>query len=247
MATNFKVQAWSASVSTYKKFDVVFEDNGVFRYHYATQPSSNQKPTSLFVFAITAYERVDDATRVFYTKTGASTPPLEIGCSLAITGMANSSLNTTGMVIDAGDGWVKYLNEGLPESSAATVGAINCTNPAWTTGFMFRPAPGTSFEGTQNLIQARFGDGYGQRQRAGINSNTQSIKLLFDKRSDREAKAIFNYIEDKGGVDAITLLVPINIFHNNKTLRYTLKNPTMQTIAYDINDISVQADQVFDL
>ncbi len=247
MATNFKIQAWNSAVSTYKKFDVVYEEPGVFRYHYATQPSSNQDPRAVFNFVITSAYREDDAAFVFYTRTGAA-PEIVQGCLIAVTGLTQDSFNTTGTIIDAGPGWVKYLNEGLPGSAGAiSVGAINCKNPAWTTGFMFVPSYSTSIEGTQNIIQAKFGDGYGQRQRAGINSNTQSFQLMFSDRSDREAKALFNYIEDKGGVDAIKLLVPINRFFNNHTLRFTLKNPKLQSTAYDLNSISVTADQVFDL
>lgn len=245
MATNYKVQPWNSSLQ-YKKFDVVFQDAGIYTYHYATQDSVGQKPASIFNFAITSCVRFEDAVTVYYTLTGNALP-LAQGCIVRVTGLTNSTFNTTGMLIDAGSGWAKYTNDGWPESFNATVGAINCDNPAFTTGFMFIPSYSTSLEGTQNVIIARFGDGYSQRQRAGLNSNTQSFQLAFNDRSDRESKAILNYIEDKGGVDPVKLLLPINKLQNNPNLKYTIKNPRLTTTYYDINSISVIADQVFDL
>jgi phage-related protein len=243
--TNFKIYPWNGSLS-YNKFDVVFEQAGTFRYFYATQNSVGQNPTGVYNFPITSYKREDDATILYYTYSGSG-PLFAIGSIIRVTGMTDTSLNYTGMAIDAGSGWVKYPDDGWPITLAATVGAINCPNPAWTTGFMFVPSYSTTVETTQNIIKAQFGDGYSQRQRGGLNNNTQSWKLSFNERSDKEAKAIFNYIEERGGVDPINLLMPITKFQNRYDNKYTLKSPQLNTAYFDLNNISVIADQVFDI
>lgn len=245
MATNYNITPFNAVVN-YKKFDVIYESAGVYRYHYATQDTVGYGPTAVFNYAVASYSREDDAATLYYTYTGAG-PRFSIGSIVRVTGMNNTSFNYTGMVIDAGSGWVKYLNAGWPESATASVGAINCTNPAWTTGFYFTPSYTTAMETIQRTISAQFGDGYSQRQRNGLNNNVQTWTLSFNDRSDLEAKAILNYVESHDAASALRILIPINKFNNNPSLKYVLSSPKLSTNSWNLNNVSVTATQVFDI
>jgi phage-related protein len=245
MASNYKISQFN-SVIPYQKFDVVYDINGSYKCYYATQNTIGQVPTGLFNFPITSWAREQDAVTVNYTYTGAGAL-FALGSIVRVTGLTNSSVNYTGMVIDAGSGWVRYINDGYPETSSVSVGAINCNNPAWTTGFMFVPSYSSALETKQLNIKAQFGDGYSQRQRIGLNNSAQSWKLSFNERSDKETKAIFNYLEQYGGVDVIKLMMPLNRFQNNVKCNYILKDAQVTTQYYDLNNISLIADQVFDI
>lgn len=245
MATNYKVAPFN-SVINFEKFDFVTESSSNFRYFYATQNSLGQNPTGIFNYAITSFSRVNDLVTINYTYTGSAATFVQ-GSIIRITGMANSTLNYTGMVVNAGNGWIQYINQGWPESSSVSVGAINCNNPAWTTGFFFAPSYSTNLESKQSVMTAQFGDGYSQRQKMNLNNNVQTWKIAFNERSDKEAKAIFNYIEDYGGSSSIKLLIPVNKLQNNPNLKYVVKDPQLTTTYFDLNNISVTATQVFDL
>jgi phage-related protein len=246
MANNYKVSAYNP-VLTYEKFDVVYDQVGTYRYYYATQNvKTYQNPTGLFNFPITSWTREQDAVTIQYTYSGAESL-FSIGSIVRVTGLVNSTVNYTGMIIDAASGWVKYTNQGYPETSSVSVGAINCNNPAWTTGFYFVPSYSSSLESKQNVITAQFGDGYSQRQRGALNNNMQSWKLAFNERSDKESKAIFTFTEDHGGADAVKIMMPLNKFQNDPNLKYVIANPQISTTYFNLNNISLTATQVFDI
>jgi phage-related protein len=58
------------------------------------------------------------------------------------------------------------------------------------------------------ILEARFGDGYGQRMRDGINQLDQSWSLSFNNRPITDIRLLQNFLESKGGVSAFTWIPP---------------------------------------
>jgi phage-related protein len=231
--------------SNYKKFDVVRGLSSTDTYYlYATQDSIGQKPNSSYIYPITALVRDDFKIRLTLNKTGSG-PSFAAGSVIVVTGAAQG--NFTGMVVEGGSNYVDYISNGQP-LTLGTSGAVNTIyNPAWTSGFMFIPSYGSNLDTQTRKVEAKFGDGYSQRQRDGINSNSHTWKLSFENRSDREARALSNFIEDKGGVDNFQLLLPANRLVIDPYLKYVATNPQTNTQSFNINNISADFMQVFDI
>lgn len=114
----------------------------------------------------------------------------------------------------------------------------------WTTSFYWTPSYSTSADLTQRRIEVKFGDGYSQRMRDGININPLNFNLVFDGRNDAEATALIHFVEQKGAVDSFVYNPP-TIF--NKTgLKYIAKDLKYSAVAYNINNISFTMERVFD-
>jgi phage-related protein len=150
------------------------------------------------------------------------------------------------MVLEGGASYIDFTSNGLP-SGGAVGGAINTIyNPAWTSGFMFEPSYSSSLDTQTRRIEAKFGDGYSQRQRDGLNSNNHTWKLSFENRSDREAKAIGNFIEDKGGVDSFELLISANKLVPDPKLKYVAMNPQTSPQSFNLNNVSAEFMRIYD-
>jgi phage-related protein len=250
----FSFPAWNSTL-TYEKFDVVYGINigsEVFydsRYYIATQSSAAQNPSGSNTFTLNTYGRSDGIATAYFTQT-AGVPYFTRGSIIQLVGGFDPNYNYTGMALDGGSGYVKFLsNQGFEEAQKSSAGGsiIAPLSPSWTTGFFFTPAYSSPLDSVQNISEAKFGDGYSQRQRAGINSSMHSWQLNFTERSDKEARAIFTLVGDKGGVEPMELTIPVNKFFNKPNLKFTLKNPKYNPASFGLNNISVQADQVYDL
>lgn len=115
----------------------------------------------------------------------------------------------------------------------------------WTTNFYWTPNYSTSADLTQRKIEIKFGDGYAQRTRDGINTNAIDFNLVFDGRSDKEATAILHFVEQKGGVESFVYNNP-TIF--NKTgLKYIAVDPKWSSSAYNINNITLSLKRDFNI
>lgn len=243
MRTNYIFNSWIGD-ENYEKFDVVLESN---KYYYSVQPNSGQNPSGSFILPITSYERLNDCTRIHFTKTGSITD-FGIGSLFSLTGVADSTFNATGAVVRAGAGWIEYTNAGRQKTTtAASVGAINCSNPAWTTGFFGIPSYSMSIDSTPNVIQAMFGEGYSQRQRTSLNAPSQKFELTFENRSDKEARALANFTEDKYGVDSFKILTPASKLQNNPDIKYLGKSVKVNPSSFNLNNVSITVEQVFDI
>lgn len=114
----------------------------------------------------------------------------------------------------------------------------------WTTNFYWTPSYSSSADLTQRKIQIQFGDGYSQRLRDGTNTNPLSFNLTFDGRSDDEARSILHFVEQKGGVDSF-IYNPPTIF-NRTGLKYIAIDPKWSSSSYNINNVTVTLQRVFD-
>ena len=242
--TQYKSFPFTSGVN-YKKFDFLY-DTGYKRYYYATRDNINQNPYAEYYYPVSSFSRVNEISTIYCAATG-SAPQLTQGSQIISIGLSDSSFCYTGMVIDAGSDHVTYVNPGFDTGSSVTGGyVIATTNPNWTTGFFFVPSYSTSYEVKTAILESKFGDGYSQRQRAGINSNKNSINAVFENRTDKETKALLNFVQDKGGVEPFRILQPIVTLANDSTQKFVALDPKVATISYDNNGVSLVLTQVFD-
>lgn len=73
--------------------------------------------------------------------------------------------------------------------------------------FQWQPDYGAECDVTPSVLTAQFGDGYSQDIAVGLNSTAQSWILSFN-RKPQEADAIFNFIQNMGGVTRFWWLPP---------------------------------------
>lgn len=252
------IQPWYSSTS-YQQYEITAGINtGVNLSSYgppywSTIPNnSGNHPSGQFIYAISSYARNQDLATVVLTYTG-NTPNFARGSLYAITGIQSDIfINATGMVLNAAPAGgstyqLQFINPGpyIPTTSV-TMGAINCPEASWTTGFFFSPDYSSQWEVQQAVIKAQFESNYSQRQPQGITSNTNIWNMSFNNRTDAEAKGIMAFVQNLAGVYSTTVLVPPNILFNSPTLKYVLSNPKVNTRSYNINDIQIVASQVFE-
>jgi phage-related protein len=242
--TQYKFYPFTSGVS-YKRFDVAL-DPTIPRYYYCTQDSSDHNPLAFYSYNVDSWYRKDEQTTVFFTKTGGG-PDFKVGSLVIANNLSDSSVNYTGMVIDAGSNFVRYINGGFDTGFVGVVGSVSTVlSPVWTTGFFFQPSYSTSYDIKSRVINFQFGDGYNQRQKDGLNNNNYTVNLVFDGRSDRETRAILNFIQDKGGVSAFKTLMPVSSLNNDPELEYTCADSRVTSQSYNLNNITLTLVQSFD-
>jgi phage-related protein len=250
----FQFPPWNSTLN-YEQFDVVYGINiasSIFydgRYYVATQPTINHNPSGLNTFTLNTYGRSAGVATAYFTQ-NVSIPYFTRGSIIQLVGGGDPSYNYTGMALDGGSGFVRFQsNQGFEEGVKSSAGGsiIAPLSPAWTTGFFFTPAYSSPLDNTQSIIEAKFGDGYSQRQRGGLNSNMNSWQLNFTERSNKEARAILTMVGDKGGVEPMEIIMPVDNFSNRPNLKFTIKNPKYNPVSFGLNNISVQVDQVYDI
>jgi len=74
------------------------------------------------------------------------------------------------------------------------------TNEAWTQKFYFQPDTAQQLSFDDNAYKNNLGDFY-LYQNDGINPNSFDFSLTFNNRSDKQAKAILQFLENHNGVD----------------------------------------------
>jgi phage-related protein len=74
--------------------------------------------------------------------------------------------------------------------------------------FTWVPSSGASQTKNPAVNRAKFGDGYEQRSRNGINTNPRKWSLRFSNQSDATADAISDFLDDRGGVEAFLWTPP---------------------------------------
>lgn len=249
MSTQYYFPPFNAGIQ-YSQYDVFYDyyigPNIV--YGYATQPSLGQNPNGFFYFPITAYSRVDDVVTVSFTQTG-NMANFAAGSQIMVTGVsANTSLNYTGMVIAGGSGYVTYINPGWSQTdNAITVGAINCYNPAWTSGFLFIPSYSSKADVANKAIVAKLGDSYEQRMPQALNTYDKTWNMVFATRTDRETRAIINYIEDSAGVRPFPVVIPVGKLENQPNQKYVGDAVSYTDDSYNVNTVTATIRRVYDL
>lgn len=113
----------------------------------------------------------------------------------------------------------------------------------WSASFFWLPDYSSSIDITPRKIEIKYGDGYAQRSRDGINTSPLIFSLSFNGRTDKEAAAIAHFIEQRGGVDSF-VYNHATIF--NKTgLKYIAKDCKISHQSYNLNNLSVTLERSF--
>lgn len=249
MPSQYYFPPFNANV-TFNKWDVV-QGDGVrttdTTYYYSLKDGNlGITPTGRFNIPITSYTRSEDVTTLYFTQ-GAN-PTFYPGAIIYVTGMANTSVNFTGMISAAGDGSVSFTNPGWPDSAVTTIGAISGRlNPSWTTGFAFVPAYQTKGDITNKTITAQLGDGYSQRQPNGLNSYDQSLNFVYTSRSPKEFRAAANFVENMAGANAFEVLMPLTSLSNQPNAKFIAPSISYTTDSWGLVSYSVNLNRVFDL
>ena len=251
------IQSWYSGVNYYMYEITAGINTGVNLSSYGPpywstiDNNSGHHPSGQFIYAITSYSRNQDLATVNLTYTGAQ-PNFARGSIYAITGLVDPLMNATGMVLNASNNGgssyqIQFINPGpYVNSTVASVGAVNCPEPSWTTGFFWTPGYSTQWEVQQAVISARFEAAYEQRQPQGIANNVNIWTMSFTERTDLETKGLMAFVQNLAGVYSTTLVVPPNRLFNNPTLKYVLSNPKTNNKSYNINDIQVVCRQVLE-
>lgn len=238
---------------TYRQFDVIYSiydgvsTNHASPYFYATQDvgPGSYSPSGFYRFPLTAWALSEDIVTLTYNHTGG--PKMVPGSQIRVTGItANTAINYTGMVMIGGSGTLQYISPGWTQSSSTSVGAIECLSPAWSTGFFFQPTY-SSKVGTENQTNvAKLGDGYSQRSPKGINTFDQTINLVYQNRTQREAKAITNYVQDKAGATPFEILIPDQFLNDDPNQKWIAAGCDVTPVSFQRFDITVTVSRVFD-
>jgi phage-related protein len=246
VVNDFTFFDFNTSVS-YRKHDVVYGVNSSDKtFYYATQDTQGSNPRMGLSYAATTWERTDDLTTVFFTKTGAQADFVP-GSLFIIASTSQPAINFTGVAIDAGANYVKYLNPGWPQGNTALTSSTVSTflSPAWTSGFGWVPSNATTVDFMTKRDFAQFGDGYTQQSRLGINSIGSVLNMNFENRSYREARAILNFVQSQGGVVPTTINLPTHVLFNNPFTKYLLTDPKITLSSYNLNNVTVTATRVY--
>lgn len=247
MPSQFTFPPWNAAVN-YSKFDIA-QAASAGPFHYSLQDNNlGNNPSGLFIYGLTNYTRENNIVTVNFTKTGSG-PNFTAGSLISMTG-GFQDLTYTGMVIEGGAGYVKYLNVGWPVNSPVSfTGQFirSVMSPAWTSGFFFNPTYSSKINVENKTVVASFGDLYQQRMSAGLNTATKAWTMVFQSRSDKEMQAIVNYIEDAAGVRAFPILIPVSALENQPNQKYTSVTVDYAPESFGLNTINVAINRVYDI
>lgn len=94
---------------------------------------------------------------------------------------------------------IQKHNSGLSFDSQFSDGVIEY-NGSLRPFFFFKPSYNSDIELRPSVKKAQFSDGYTQRTIEGVNSTLLPFNLLFEKRSDAEARAILHFLESRKGM-----------------------------------------------
>ena len=249
MPSQYYFPPFNANV-TFGKWDVI-QGDGVrstdLTYYYSlTDGNLGKTPTGNFNIPITSYTRAEDIVTLNFSQVGQ--PTFYPGSIIYVTGMANTSVNFTGMISAAGSGFVSYTNGGWPDSASVSIGAISGRlNPSWTTGFAFIPAYQTKADINNTTITAQLGDGYSQRMPNGLNSYNQAMTLVYTSRTLKELRAATNYVENAAGAYSFEILMPLSALATNPNHRYVAPSISYSVDSWNLCSYSIPVNRVFDL
>ena len=248
--TTYSFGAYNSNYS-YDKWDVIQGVNSSTdtRFFYSTVGSNmGNYPLSRFIYTATQTTRMsDEVMRVSFTQTGTAT--FKQGSVVVVQGVVpDATANYTGVALAGGSGYVDFLCPGLTTSNAATNGnVIAPIHPNWTTGFMWTPSFSSKLNNKQVVIESQLGEGYRQAMNPFINSNSFEWELTFENRTNKEARSLMNFLQDKCGVIPFVLAFPVGNLSNRNNLQYVNGDSSNDMSSYNINTVSVNVKQVFDL
>lgn len=105
--------------------------------------------------------------------------------------------------------------------------------------FTWFPDSGSTKETEFSMLEAKFGDGYGQRAKNGINSIQATWNLTFT-RGNTEAHAIIDFLDARGGAVSFKWINPRNQIGSYICKKYSIKR-------FEDSPLMSQVEAVFEL
>jgi phage-related protein len=107
--------------------------------------------------------------------------------------------------------------------------------------FTYTPDYGAAYEVKPKIRVSKFGDGYEQRQAAGLNTMPKTWDLKFSLRVDTEANAIITFLENQAAVSSFDW-TDINGYSG----KYVCRSWNRVKERYNLNTITCKFEQVYE-
>lgn len=107
--------------------------------------------------------------------------------------------------------------------------------------FTYTPDYGASYEVKPSVRVSKFGDGYEQRQAAGLNTMPKTWDLKFSLRVDTEANAIITFLENQASVSSFDW-TDINGY----SAKYVCRSWNRVKERFNLNTITCKFEQVYE-
>jgi phage-related protein len=107
--------------------------------------------------------------------------------------------------------------------------------------FIWSPSYSLTANQQPNVLAIKFGNGYEQRLKEGINNNLLSLDLKFESRSETETVAITHFLNDKEGYKSFWFKTPSPF---NVTKKFVSRSWSISQLFDDNYTISSKFDEV---
>lgn len=95
-----------------------------------------------------------------------------------------------------------------PDIDSNSWGGLVSFNSIVKPAFIWTPSYNSSISTDPLVRSVRFGDGYEQRIKEGLNNSLIKIELTFEKRSLKEMTAMVHFLEKRAGAESFIFPVP---------------------------------------
>ncbi len=101
---------------------------------------------------------------------------------------------------------------------------------------------------TPNIRTTRMGDGYEQRVEFGLNPSPKTWDIVFKNRTDVDRDKILAFLQERNGKESFDWMDPqqSTMSAGSSFKRYKCREWTYEMLAFNVNDISVTFEQVFE-
>ena len=110
--------------------------------------------------------------------------------------------------------------------------------------FTWTPDFGATKKVNSRVVEARFGDGYSQRQQIGMNPSMQEWSLTFNNRNLTEANEITDFLEARGGTESFDFTPPGS--EDSITVVCRPGQWSITTVKFNLYSITAKFEQVFE-
>lgn len=103
---------------------------------------------------------------------------------------------------------VPHTSTGSSPAASYWGGAVTLDSVSNKPFFFWTPSSNLSISQDPAVKIVRFGDGYEQRIRDGLNNNRLKLDLNFEKRDSQETAAIIHFLSIRGGSESFAFTLP---------------------------------------
>jgi len=129
----------------------------------------------------------------------------------------------------------------VPISDAVNWGGTTNFNGTRMPSFIWDPSYNQSTKIQPKVLSVKFGDGYEQRIKDGINNDLLSLSLTFQKRSSVETTAINHFLSERKGAESFVFTPPAPFATANK---FICKSFSTNYVFYDNYTVTATFNQV---